>query len=101
MTPDSGPLAPRADAEDRSRSERTTLSQALLEPVRQRRPVEAAADYDELRVLGQLLAARHVQTAEQIIQALDAAAVEPIRTQITDAMKVYERGVLHDVTWHP
>ena len=22
-------------------------------------------------------------------------------TQITDAMKVYERDVLHDVTWHP
>ena len=32
---------------------------------------------------------------------LDAAAVEPVRTQVTDAMKVYERDVLHDVTWHP
>jgi hypothetical protein len=31
----------------------------------------------------------------------EAAAVEPIRTQITDAMKIYERDVLKDVTWHP
>ncbi len=60
-----------------------------------------AADYDENRSVVQPLAARHVQSAEQIIQALDAAAVEPVRTQITDAMKVYERDVLHDVTWHP
>jgi uncharacterized protein (UPF0332 family) len=60
-----------------------------------------AADYDEHRLFGQPLAARHVQMAEQIIQALDAAAVEPVRTQITDAMKVYERDVLQDVTWHP
>jgi uncharacterized protein (UPF0332 family) len=60
-----------------------------------------AADYDEHRVLGQLLAARHVQTAEEIIQTLDAAGVEPVRTQITDGMKIYERDVLHDVSWHP
>ena len=60
-----------------------------------------AADYDESRTWGHLLAARHVQTAEDIIQRLDGAAVEPVRTQITDTMKVYERDVLHDVTWHP
>ncbi len=61
----------------------------------------SAADYDEHRAWGRLLAARHVRTAEDIIQALDAAAVEPIRTQITDALKIYERDVLHDVAWHP
>lgn len=60
-----------------------------------------SADYDDNRAVGQPLAARHVQTAISIIQALDAAVVEPIRTQISDAMKVYERDVLHDVTWHP
>ena len=60
-----------------------------------------SADYDTHRAVGQRVAARHVQLAEQIIQALDAAAVEPIRTRITDAMKVYERDVLHDITWRP
>ena len=36
-----------------------------------------------------------------IIQVLDAARQEPARTQITDAMIIYERDVLHDVTWRP
>ncbi len=59
------------------------------------------ADYDSHPSLSQVTAANEVKNAEDIIQALDAAAVEPVRTQITDAMKVYERDVLHDVTWHP
>jgi uncharacterized protein (UPF0332 family) len=59
------------------------------------------ADYAEQLRFGQPLAARHVLMAQEIIQTLDAAAIEPVRTQVTDAMKVYERGVLHDVTWHP
>ncbi|HJT76643.1 MAG TPA: HEPN domain-containing protein [Gemmataceae bacterium] len=59
------------------------------------------ADYDDRRTITQAASAQNVRLAEQIIQALDAAAVEPVRTQITDAMKVYERDVLHDVTWHP
>jgi uncharacterized protein (UPF0332 family) len=59
------------------------------------------ADYDDHRTFTQAMATRNVNFAEQVIQALDAAAVEPVRTQITDAMKVYERDVLHDVTWHP
>ncbi len=37
----------------------------------------------------------------QIIQVFDSAATEPTRTTITNAMKIYERDVLHDVTWHP
>jgi uncharacterized protein (UPF0332 family) len=59
------------------------------------------ADYEVARPLSLSLARGDVQTAEQIIQVFDLAAVEPTRTQITDAMKVYERDVLKDVTWHP
>lgn len=42
-----------------------------------------------------------VQAAARIVQFLEAAALEPTRSQIRDAMKIYERDVLHDVTWHP
>jgi uncharacterized protein (UPF0332 family) len=59
------------------------------------------ADYDDRRTIPQPNAIQSVQRAEEIIQALDAAAVDPVRTQITDAMKIYERDVLKDVTWHP
>lgn len=59
------------------------------------------ADYDEYRAITQAAAQTHVQHAEEIIQALDAAVVEPTRTRITDTMKIYERDVLRDVTWHP
>jgi uncharacterized protein (UPF0332 family) len=59
------------------------------------------ADYDDHLSIIQSSARTHVQRAEEIIQALDAATIEPIRTQITDAMKLYERDVLKDVTWHP
>jgi uncharacterized protein (UPF0332 family) len=59
------------------------------------------ADYDETPALPQPQAAAGVQLAERIVQALDDARLEPIRTQITDTMKVYERDVLHDVTWRP
>lgn len=59
------------------------------------------ADYDLQVPFNQAFAQARVQAAERIIQALDAAAAEPTRTQITDEMKRYERDVLHDVTWHP
>ena len=42
-----------------------------------------------------------IRAAEQVIQTLDAARQEPTRTQITDAIKVYEKSVLGVVTWHP
>ena len=58
------------------------------------------ADYDVNIPLSTSTAAALIRDAEQIIQALDAL-VEPTRTQVADAMKVYERDVLHDVTWHP
>ncbi|HXG09006.1 MAG TPA: HEPN domain-containing protein [Gemmataceae bacterium] len=59
------------------------------------------ADYDIAVPLLHATAAGQVQIAERIIQLLDAATVEPTRSQITNAMIVYERDVLHDVTWHP
>lgn len=59
------------------------------------------ADYDPHVFVSQAIARTHLQRAEEIIQALDAAAIEPVRSQITDAMKLYERDVLKDMTWHP
>lgn len=59
------------------------------------------ADYDLQRPLSQAMGQSRVSMAEQVIQFLDTAIVEPTRTQITDAMKTYERDVLQDVTWHP
>lgn len=59
------------------------------------------ADYELGQTVPQGVAQAQVQVAEQTIQLLDAAAVEPTRTQITDEMKRYERDVLHDITWHP
>ncbi len=59
------------------------------------------SDYDAHLTVRQAMARNHIQRADEIIQALDAAALEPIRTQIADAMKIYERDVLKDVTWHP
>jgi uncharacterized protein (UPF0332 family) len=59
------------------------------------------ADYDLDQALTQVEAAGHVLIARRIIQALDGAGLEPTRTAVTDAMKIYERDVLKDVTWHP
>lgn len=76
----------------------TATAGRLLGGLRQERN---RADYDERRTITQAIAIDNVRSAEEIIQALDVAAIEPIRTQITDAMKIYERDVLKDVTWHP
>ncbi len=53
------------------------------------------ADYNLGAVLHQSIANNHVQLAllEQ------AAAMPATLTQITDAMKIYERDVLKEVTW--
>jgi len=59
------------------------------------------ADYDLARSIQSRIAQIHEQLAAQIIQVFETATLEPTRTQITDAMKIYERDVLHDVTWHP
>lgn len=59
------------------------------------------ADYEIDQALPHAHARLHVQSARRIIQALNAAAVEPARTQITDAIRIYERDVLKHVTWKP
>jgi uncharacterized protein (UPF0332 family) len=59
------------------------------------------ADYDEGRPMRQATAAKHVQTAEEVVRVLDAASVAPTRSRVAGAMIVYERDVLRDVTWHP
>jgi hypothetical protein len=59
------------------------------------------ADYDLARPMGPVVPRLQLPLAAQIIQALDAARMQPTRTTISDAMKIYERDVLHDVTWHP
>jgi uncharacterized protein (UPF0332 family) len=58
-------------------------------------------DYDLRLFIPQQLATQQLQAAKNIIQTLDDARLEPRRTQITDAMKIYERDVLKTVTWHP
>jgi uncharacterized protein (UPF0332 family) len=57
------------------------------------------ADYDLRRTLSPALVGPQVRAAEQIVQTLDSLT-PPQRTQITDAMKTYERDVLQEVTWH-
>ena len=59
------------------------------------------ADYDVTAAFSRPTADGQVRIGEAIIQVLDAAILEPTRTQITDAMRIYERDVLHDVSWHP
>lgn len=59
------------------------------------------ADYDEVPALTQSQAAAAVQLADGIIRVLDAARQAPARTRMRDAMIVYERDVLRDVTWQP
>ncbi len=65
------------------------------------RRLRKRADYDEIPALTQPQAVAAVQVAEGIIQVLDAARQEPARTRIRDDRIVYERDVLHDVTWQP
>ena len=59
------------------------------------------ADYDEVPALTQAQAVAAVQLAEGIIQKLDSARQEPARARMRDVIIVYERDVLHDVTWKP
>jgi len=59
------------------------------------------ADYDDQPAVTQPQATAAVRLAEAVIQVLDATRVEPTRTRMRDAMIVYERDVLQDVTWHP
>ena len=59
------------------------------------------ADYDIDWPFAQATAGSHIQAAKVALPLFLAARQEPIKTQITDTIKVYERDVLRDVTWHP
>ncbi len=59
------------------------------------------SDYDDVPAVTQAQATAAVRLAENIIQRLDGAGFDPPRTRMRDAMIVYERDVLQDVTWHP
>jgi uncharacterized protein (UPF0332 family) len=59
------------------------------------------SDYDIQIIVSQTSAEGQVQRAKSILQILDAATSEPTRSTITDAMKLYERDVLKEMTWHP
>jgi uncharacterized protein (UPF0332 family) len=66
------------------------------------RQIRNWADYDLDRPLDHATALGWVQMAEDVFQLLESAAAEPvIRTRITDAIKIYERDVLRQVTWQP
>ncbi len=58
------------------------------------------ADYDVDVPADSAAAIDHVQVATNIIQLLDDLAKEPtILARVIDAIKVYERDVLREVTW--
>lgn len=57
------------------------------------------ADYDLRRPLPTNAVADGIADAELVLQTLDALSPAE-RTQMTDAMKSYERAI-GDVTWHP
>lgn len=56
-------------------------------------------DLDQPFIHGDALV--QVQTSRRFFQTLANATLEPVRTQILDAMKIYELNVLRIVTWHP
>jgi uncharacterized protein (UPF0332 family) len=57
------------------------------------------ADYDIDIPLPRTTALVQSRTADRLIQSLYAGRIEPTRTQITDAMRIYERTVLRVVSW--
>jgi uncharacterized protein (UPF0332 family) len=57
------------------------------------------ADYELTGNLIRSVALTQVQAAREIMETLDDCLVEPIRTQVRDAMRDYERITLRSVTW--
>ncbi len=57
------------------------------------------ADYNLDVPLPQANVPPRLIVADRVIQTLDAGRAEPTRTQITNAMRAYERTVLRVVTW--
>jgi uncharacterized protein (UPF0332 family) len=67
----------------------------------QLRRVRNVSDYDFGRPLDAAAAILHVGIATDIIQLLHQLANESaILNRVVDAIKIYERDVLRDVTWH-
>jgi uncharacterized protein (UPF0332 family) len=66
------------------------------------RRVRNWADYDLDRPFDHLAAVKQVQEADDILQLREALPTTPaILTQITAAIRAYERDVLKQVTWRP
>jgi uncharacterized protein (UPF0332 family) len=65
------------------------------------RGIRNEADYDLAKAMNQSTASMQVRIAGDVIKVLETGFQEPIKTQITNAMRTYERDVLRDVTWHP
>lgn len=66
------------------------------------RTMRNRADYDLKQPFPHALAFGQVQAADDIVQVLESVLTIPnTLTQITDAIKDYERNVLKQVTWHP
>ena len=63
------------------------------------RQVRNHADYDLHRPFTRGIADSRVRMAEQILRVLDAARTGPSCGTIVNAIRVYERDVLRDVTW--
>jgi uncharacterized protein (UPF0332 family) len=60
------------------------------------------ADYDLDQPMDQASVIGYVQAAETIIELLELVGTEPtVRTPVIEAIKIYERDVLRQVTWHP
>jgi uncharacterized protein (UPF0332 family) len=65
------------------------------------RRVRNWADYEIDLPVDSATAIDHVRVALGIVQLLHQLANEPtILSRVVDAIKVYERDVLHEVTWH-
>lgn len=65
------------------------------------RRIRNEADYDLHIPVSQIEGFDAVRVATDIVQLLHHLATEPaILTRVLDAIKIYERDVLREVTWH-
>jgi uncharacterized protein (UPF0332 family) len=103
---DLGFTVPRADAAHQYLIHRLNncgeqLIQQEAKVLDRLRKLRNRADYDWHLPFTRHHAQPEPANAQRVVQILDTARQEPVRTQITDAMKLYERNVLGVVTWHP
>ena len=72
------------------------------EQLYQLRRIRNKADYDFRKPVEEATVVYQVQVATDIVQLLDTLAKEEaILAQVIEAIKVYERDVLREVTWRP